>query len=266
MATADKNLDVYNNPDVVEYYAATQELPMAEQYLFGKYIQASSDILDLGVGGGRTTRHLSSKARRYVGVDYSQAMIESCRKKFPQTDLRWGDATDLREFEDASFDVAVFSFNGIDSIRTDEARGRCLSEVRRILRPGGGFIFSSHNARMTNIWPPSSKISPEPRPQSLSRTEKPARRRLAERLKIKAVGRRLACATHAVTSAAFYRGHGYMHDPVYGGLWMHTTTPKHVSQELQSSGLLLLEKIGCFYPDEVPSILTNWYHYVAVRP
>src|SRR5262245_50137262 len=168
MATADKNLDVYNNPDVVDYYAATEELPMAEQYLFGKYIQASSDILDLGVGGGRTTRHLSSKARRYVGVDYSQSMIESCRKKFPQTDLRWGDATDLWEFENASFDVAVFSFNGIDSIRTDEERGRCLSEVRRILRPGGRFIFSSNNARMTNIWPPSSKISPEPRPQSPS--------------------------------------------------------------------------------------------------
>ena len=38
-------------------------------------------ILDLGVGGGRTTPHLSSIAARYVGADYAAEMVARCQDK-----------------------------------------------------------------------------------------------------------------------------------------------------------------------------------------
>jgi SAM-dependent methyltransferase len=40
--------------------------------------------------------------------------------------------------------VVVFSFNGIDYVSHDD-RLRVLAEVRRVLGPGGAFVFSSHN-------------------------------------------------------------------------------------------------------------------------
>jgi SAM-dependent methyltransferase len=42
------------------------------------------------------------------------------------------------------FDIVVFSYNGIDYVPHDD-RLRVLSEIRRVLRHGGTFAFSTHN-------------------------------------------------------------------------------------------------------------------------
>src|SRR5204863_8773607 len=90
---------------------------------------------------------LSRLASRYVGVDLSESMLARCREKFPDLTFTHLDATDLSPFPAASFDVVVFSFNGIDTIPTREGRRRCFAECARVLRPGGAFLFSVHNAR-----------------------------------------------------------------------------------------------------------------------
>jgi ubiquinone/menaquinone biosynthesis C-methylase UbiE len=84
-------------------------------------------------------------------------MVEACRRRFASLEFLCVDATDLRIFSDRRFDVVVFSFNGIDYIPTDEARARCLLEVARVLRPGGRFIFSSHNAKYIG-WRPNTTV------------------------------------------------------------------------------------------------------------
>jgi len=143
----------YGQAEVVAHYASAKGLQPCERYVFDRYLSPGSAVLDLGVGGGRTTPFLSSVAGRYVGVDYSQAMVMACKSKWPQLDFRWGDATDLGEFSSGEFDASVFSFNGIDYIDSNQARQRCFSEVARVLRPGGLFVFSSHNARQLGVWP-----------------------------------------------------------------------------------------------------------------
>ena len=85
-------------------------------------------ILDMGVGGGRTTQYLSQIAGRYVGADYSEAMVDTCRKRFPDQEFRHCDARDIAPFADGEFDAVVFSANGIDYIAADEGRARCLAE------------------------------------------------------------------------------------------------------------------------------------------
>ena len=70
----------------------------------------------------------------------------------------------MKEFDSDSFDVAWFSFNGIDYV-SPEGRVRILEEVRRILRPGGTFCFSSHNLRAKPWKPrlrPSFVLDPNP--------------------------------------------------------------------------------------------------------
>jgi SAM-dependent methyltransferase len=52
------------------------------------------------------------------------------------------DARDLSAFANASFDLVIFSYNGIDSV-DPEGRLAILNEVSRVLSPGGTFLFST---------------------------------------------------------------------------------------------------------------------------
>ena len=125
------NLRTYRVPEVAYHYAALNYLTPCEQLLFRTYIKPGTDVLDLGVGGGHTTSYLSRIASHYVGVDYSEAMIHACRRKFLDLDFMLADASDLSVCKDASFDAIVFSFNGLDYVVPEEKRLRCLRECHR---------------------------------------------------------------------------------------------------------------------------------------
>src|SRR5690606_12109488 len=105
---------------------------------------AGKRILDIGVGGGRTTPYLLDVSRDYIGVDYAPKMIKKCRAQYPSVTFEVCDARDLSHFGPASFDLIFFSFNGIDYV--DHAdRIKILCEVRRVLTDQGAFVFSAHN-------------------------------------------------------------------------------------------------------------------------
>lgn len=110
----------------------------------------SMRVLDLGVGGGRTTSQLLGRAGEYVGVDLSPQMVQACRERFadwigPRVRFAVCDATDLGEFADGSFHLVLFAFQGIDSVVEHDRRLRVLSEVRRVCADGATFAFSSDN-------------------------------------------------------------------------------------------------------------------------
>jgi SAM-dependent methyltransferase len=104
-------------------------------------------MLDLGVGAGRTTWIFAPLVRDYVGVDSVAKMVDQCRGLFQETPNRrflLADAVNLKEFADDSFDIVLFSFNGIDHLDLVD-RTKALTEVHRVLKPGGVFFFSSHS-------------------------------------------------------------------------------------------------------------------------
>ena len=134
----------------VEAFPAENPLQKPEETILSVLKPRLSDMrmLDLGVGGGRTTRFFAPLVKEYVGIDYAQAMVNACKKelggRYPNAVLGVGDATHMPEFADNSFDFILFSYNGIDYVNQKQ-RLQVLKEVQRVGKSGGVFCFSSHN-------------------------------------------------------------------------------------------------------------------------
>ncbi len=110
----------------------------------------SLPILDIGVGAGRTTGLLRTISEDYVGIDYTQEMVDACRARHPGVRVEHMDARDLGAFADGQFALVVFSYNGIDAVDFAD-RTRVLREVHRVLRPGGVFLMSAHNREAPGV-------------------------------------------------------------------------------------------------------------------
>jgi SAM-dependent methyltransferase len=153
----------YDSSEQVGIYRAASGLRPAEQTIVRRLhpFLAGSRVLDLGVGGGRTTSALAALAAEYVGLDHAANMVRACQERFgsghPNARFVQGDASRLREtFPASSFDFVLFSFNGIDHL-DHEARVETFRQVHEVLRPGGLFCFSSHNVERSDLnrrWPP----------------------------------------------------------------------------------------------------------------
>jgi SAM-dependent methyltransferase len=270
----DPNLHVFNAPDVASHYASLDYLSRCEQALFDAFLKQGDAILDLGVGGGRTTPHLSRLASRYAGVDYAPAMIAACRQKFPQLEFLVADATNLAALGDENFDSVVMAFNGIDSLVPDESRRRCLAEMQRVLKPGGVLIFSSHNPRAVFLRPAWNPRKIEEVAHMLAGGRNwllPPTRMLVLWLRVA-----VALAASATASAlrlfrrvwhrAFWSGDGYMIDPSHGGVLTHHAVPERVIAEAEQQGFEFVRLAGDDYPRPSGVYVTDWYYYVFRKP
>jgi SAM-dependent methyltransferase len=141
------NWRVYHAPGVDRYYRS-HALDAAETMALLAYQPAFGGrrVLDLGVGTGRTTAFISPLASHYVCVDFSPPMIEAIRRRFPGVPAIIGDMRDLSAFDDGGFDFILASCNLVDAVGHED-RLQVFGEIRRVLRPGGVFMFSSHNRR-----------------------------------------------------------------------------------------------------------------------
>jgi ubiquinone/menaquinone biosynthesis C-methylase UbiE len=101
---------------------------------------AGREVLEVGCGTGLVLRALAPLASRAVGVDLSPRMLARARER--GLSVVEGSATAL-PFADASFDIAV-SFKTLPHV-PDLARA--LSEMARVVRPGGTMFIELYNPR-----------------------------------------------------------------------------------------------------------------------
>ena len=266
----DPNINRYNSPEVTSHYAALDYLTPCERLLFDQYLRPDMYILDLGVGGGRLTPHLSSIAGRYVGADYAAEMVAACRKKFPQLEFAVANAADLSSFDSSGFDAVVMAFNAFDYVLPDQARIRALREIRRVLRPGGVFIFSSHNPRSILVRVSWNRQRVRNLAETIARRTPilvsplfgvliAARVTLAVlRSTVQSMGR----AARRLPTKLFWQGQGYWMDSVHGGLKTRYAVPAKVVAELRKFGFTLLRVLGDDYPMISSQWVTGWYYYV----
>lgn len=152
----------YSHETVVDKYISCVEdvgLWKSERIAFEKYLNQKNKILDLGCGAGRTTFGLYDMCYTdIVGLDLSEEMISAAKKiandRNVEISFVAGNACDL-PFDTSSFDAVIFSFNGIMTIPTREMRRRAFDEIHRVLKPGGIFVFTTHdmnNPQFIDYW------------------------------------------------------------------------------------------------------------------
>jgi SAM-dependent methyltransferase len=241
----ERNVAVFNRADVVSDYRGIAALTEAEKLLFARYLRPRMDVLDLGVGTGRTTPALRALGGRYVGIDAAEEMVRAAREAHQGVDFRVADASDLSDYSDGSFDAVVFSFNGIDYIYPERDRHRCLDECRRVLRPGGALIFSSHNARMLL---PNLDVRGTSLPRRIKRIAGMVAR--SPVFVVRRAGRR-----------TFWKGRGYVLDPVRGGLTTYEATPRHVIAHAEAAGFALGDVVSSAHPSQRGSWRVPWYYF-----
>lgn len=152
----------YDDEAVVEHYRrATANIGLwkSEEIVFRRVFQTDDRILELGAGTGRISIGLAEIGYRHLlGVELSRAMVKEARRIVKllgvSASFQQGDATRLA-FEDDLFDGAIFGFNGLMQIPGHAARRQALEEIRRVVRPGGAFVFTTHdrlNPKFRNYW------------------------------------------------------------------------------------------------------------------
>lgn len=240
-----RNLSAFSEPATVDDYARTAGLTPAERALVERFAPPAPQVLDLGVGTGRTTGELRDVSSGYVGIDLSPAMVARARLLHPTADLRVGDAADLGELDTASFDLVLFSYHGIDYLHPDDSRHRCLGEVARVLRPGGVFIASRHSPR-TVVRRPATPLTPRSAAIAIYQTARLLRRRARQR--------------------AVWRGEGYELDPVRGGLVTHYAVPGRVVAEIEAAGFRHLQTLPTDHPRRPNRLASSWYYAFERRP
>lgn len=109
----------------------------------GEFVPLSARILDVGCGYGRTWADLRAAGYAHIiGLDISSGMIERGQRQNPQADLRLWDGHVL-PFDINSFD-AVLLFAVLTCIPSDDGQRDLISEIERVLRPGGVLYVSDY--------------------------------------------------------------------------------------------------------------------------
>ena len=104
---------------------------------------ADGDVLEIGIGTGLNLEHYPAHVHRLTAVDPGVGVSRIARRRIKggriDVDLRVQTAEEL-PFDDGRFDCVVSTWT-LCSIQQAQ---RAVSEIWRVLRPGGRYIFLEH--------------------------------------------------------------------------------------------------------------------------
>jgi SAM-dependent methyltransferase len=100
-------------------------------------------VLDFGCGCGRVLRWWNGvEGPTLHGCDYNSAMVAWCRVNLPFAHIQTNALTPPLGYDDASFDL-VYAISVFTHLSAD-LQARWITELRRIVAPGGWLLVSTH--------------------------------------------------------------------------------------------------------------------------
>src|SRR6478735_9071474 len=107
-------------------------------------VRPELDVLDVGSGDGTTAVPEAQLGANVLGVDIASNLVAAGNERAQAlglTNLRFqeGDASDLNELDDDSFDLVVSIFGAMFAPRPEDV----AKEVVRVTRPGGRIVMGN---------------------------------------------------------------------------------------------------------------------------
>ncbi|MGA8968665.1 MAG: class I SAM-dependent methyltransferase [Pseudolabrys sp.] len=164
-------------PDIYDRYLVPLIFESYASDLAGRLVKANpKDVLETAAGTGVLTRAMASRlpaSAHIVATDLNQPMLDYAKAR--QSDkgrIEWRQADALAlPFKDQSFDAVACQFG----VMFFPDRIKCYKEARRVLKPGGHFLFSvwdriSENDFADTVTEALATVFPDDSPRFLART------------------------------------------------------------------------------------------------
>lgn len=140
--------DAYTNGSFASYFV-NRRLNIVFDFL--KHYDLAT-VLDVGCGPGMMAEYCVEKDFKFFGIDISEKMIDECINRFGHMNSTHFSVGKLQklDFSDAFFDVVLCMgvLEYIDAAELDDA----VSEMARVLKPGGTIIVSLMNENSFFVW------------------------------------------------------------------------------------------------------------------
>ena len=113
-------------------------------FVDGLAVARDLDVLDLGCGDGTTAIPAAKRGANVLGVDIARNLVEAGNRRAQSEGLancrfQEGDASDLRELKDDSFDLVVSVFGAMFAPRPHDV----AKEMVRVARRGGRIVMGN---------------------------------------------------------------------------------------------------------------------------
>jgi SAM-dependent methyltransferase len=136
---------------------------------------SASRLLEIAAGTGVVTRKLASLLPASVSIvatDLNQPMLDLAAEVGTSRAVEWRQADAMKlPFDDATFDIVVCQFG----VMFFPDKPKAFSEARRVLKPGGVFIFNAwdrieENEFADTVTDALATVFPEDPPRFMART------------------------------------------------------------------------------------------------
>jgi ubiquinone/menaquinone biosynthesis C-methylase UbiE len=120
-----------------------EKKPFAIEHRRKLLAPAEGRVLEVGAGTGFNLPHYPDGVSELVVTDRLDGMLQRAQKRAAKTGRQIVAARVPGEslpYEDGSFDTVVASF----VLCSVDDQGRVLAEIRRVLKPGGRYLFMEH--------------------------------------------------------------------------------------------------------------------------
>ncbi len=109
---------------------------------------AGKKVLEIGCGTGEFTKRIAQTGADITAVDISPDLLEIARETTPNVNVSFHiQNVGKLDFEDGSFDVVIGS-----SILHHLDLNPAIKEIYRVLKRGGGIVFTEPNMLNPQIW------------------------------------------------------------------------------------------------------------------
>jgi ubiquinone/menaquinone biosynthesis C-methylase UbiE len=123
---------------------------------------ASGKVLEVGIGSGLNLPLYGVQTDELYGLDPSRELLGFAEKRASKVSLPiklLGGSSEALPLDDRSIDAVAMTF----TLCSMDDTGKALAEIRRVLKPGGRFLFAEHGRapetgvarwqdRLTPLW------------------------------------------------------------------------------------------------------------------